>query len=121
MRLSLPAGVGAMAGTKMTDNAVYDPALRVLFNLFPESRRAGVSGLLEGPIKRAGGAIGNVVVLVALAVVLPLTLLPPVTGPRQARAFVIQREIVVAPVGAERGSVPDSPMRDLPGAPSDVP
>ncbi len=66
LRLSLPAGVGAMAGTKLQDNAVYDPALRVLFNLFPEEFRSRASGLIEGPVKRAGGALGSAVVLLAL-------------------------------------------------------
>jgi hypothetical protein len=36
VRLSLPAGVGAMSGTKLQDSAVYDPAIRVLYNLLPE-------------------------------------------------------------------------------------
>ena len=66
VRLSLPAGVGAMAGTKLQDNAVYDPAVRVLFNLFPEDIRPRAMALLEGPVKRAGGALGNVVTLVAV-------------------------------------------------------
>jgi hypothetical protein len=68
VRLSLPAGVGAMAGTKLQDNAVYDPAVRILFNLFPEDIRPRAMALLEGPVKRAGGALGNVVTLVAVAV-----------------------------------------------------
>jgi len=66
VRLSLPAGVGAMAGTKLQDNAVYDPAIRVLFNLFPGGIRSQAMALLEGPVKRAGGAIGNVVIIVAM-------------------------------------------------------
>jgi len=66
VRLSLPAGVGAMAGTKLQDNAVYDPAIRVLFNLLPGATRSRAMALLEGPVKRAGGAIGNVVILVAM-------------------------------------------------------
>jgi AAA family ATP:ADP antiporter len=68
MRLSLPAGVGAMAGTKLQDNAIYDPAVRVLFNLFPEDLRARAMTLLEGPVKRAGGALGNVAILAAMGV-----------------------------------------------------
>jgi hypothetical protein len=62
-RLSLPAGVGAMAGTKLQDNAVYDPALRVLYSLFPESIRSHATALLEGPLKRAGGALGNAITI----------------------------------------------------------
>lgn len=68
VRLSLPAGVGAMAGTKLQDNAVYDPALRVLYSLFPESLRPEATALIEGPVKRGGGSIGNGVVVLALAI-----------------------------------------------------
>lgn len=67
VRLSLPAGVGAMAGTKLQDDAVYDPAVRVLYNLFPEDMRSRASALIEGPVKRAGAALGNAVVLLGLA------------------------------------------------------
>ena len=68
VRLSLPAGVAAMAGTKLQDNAVYDPAVRVLFNLLPEDIRSRAMALLEGPVKRAGGAIGNVAVMLAVQI-----------------------------------------------------
>ena len=66
VRLSLPAGVGAMAGTKLQDHAIYDPAQRILFNLFPEAIRVRATALLEGPVKRSGGAVGNIVVLGAI-------------------------------------------------------
>jgi hypothetical protein len=68
LRLSLPVGVAAMAGTKLQDNAVYDPAVRVLFNLLPESIRSRSMALLEGPVKRSGGAIGNVATMLAVQV-----------------------------------------------------
>jgi ATP/ADP translocase len=67
VRLSLPAGVAAMAGTKVQDEAVYDPALRVLYSLFPDDVRARASALLEGPVKRGGGGVGNAAVVAALA------------------------------------------------------
>jgi len=66
IRLNLVAGVGALAGTKLQDNAVYDPAMRILFNLFPERDRSRATGLLEGPVKRAGGALGNILCLAAV-------------------------------------------------------
>jgi len=66
VRLSLPVGVAAMAGTKLQDNAVYDPAIRVLFNLLPEGIRSRSMALLEGPVKRAGGAIGNIATMFAV-------------------------------------------------------
>ena len=65
---SLPAGVAARAGTKLQDNAIYEPALRILYNLFPEEVRSRATTMLEGPIKRAGGAAGNLTMMVILAV-----------------------------------------------------
>ena len=68
IRLSLTVGMGAFAGTKLQDSAIYDPAMRILFNLFPERERTRATGLLEGPVKRAGGAIGNVLSMGAIQV-----------------------------------------------------
>ena len=67
LRLSLPTGVFAMAGTKLGDAAVYDPAQRIFYSLFPEGRRARVTAWLEGPVKRVGGVVGNLAILGALA------------------------------------------------------
>ena len=67
LRLSLPTGVFAMAGTKLGDSAVYDPAQRIFYSLFPEGRRARVMAWLEGPVKRVGGVVGNLAILAALA------------------------------------------------------
>ena len=66
IRLNLAAGIGALAGTKLQDSAIYDPAMRILFNLFPERERSRATGLLEGPVKRAGGALGNILSLAAM-------------------------------------------------------
>jgi hypothetical protein len=66
IRLNLPVGMGALAGTKLQDNAVYDPAMRILFNLFPERVRTRATGLLEGPVKRAGGAMGSLLIMGAI-------------------------------------------------------
>ncbi len=67
VQLSLPAGIAAMAAARLQDHAIHDPALRVLFNLFPERLRSRATALLEGPAKRIGGTLGNVLVLSALA------------------------------------------------------
>jgi hypothetical protein len=67
LRLSLPTGVFAMAGTKLGDSAVFDPAMRIFYSLFPESRRARATAWLEGPIKRIGGVLGNLAILGAVA------------------------------------------------------
>lgn len=71
-QMSLVVGVAATAATRLQDKAVYDPALRVLFSLFPESIRSRASAIVEGPVKRLGGAIGNVAVLNALALASPI-------------------------------------------------
>jgi hypothetical protein len=67
LSLSLPAGVAAMAGTKVQDEAIYDPALRVLYGLLPEKIRARATAFIEGPVKRGGGAFGNAAIVAALA------------------------------------------------------
>ncbi len=71
-QMSLAVGVGAMAATRLQDKAIYDPALRVLFSLFPEAIRSRASAVIEGPVKRGGGVIGNVVVLNALMISSPV-------------------------------------------------
>ncbi len=72
VRLSLAAGIIAVAGANLQDHAVYDPAQRILVTLFPERVRAAVTTLIEGPVKRSGGLVGNVLILVALAFGSPL-------------------------------------------------
>jgi len=62
------AGVVAKAGTEVEDKAVYDPGLRVLYNLFPANLRKKATALLEGPVKRAGGAVGNTLTIIATQV-----------------------------------------------------
>jgi AAA family ATP:ADP antiporter len=71
-RLSLPAGIGAVAATNLQDHAITDPAQKILVTLFTERVRAYVTALIDGPIKRAGGVLGNAVVLGALAVGTPI-------------------------------------------------
>ncbi len=63
LRLGLGAAVGAMAGATVQDHAVYDPAQRILVTLFPERQRPAATTLIQGPILRAGGAVGNLIVL----------------------------------------------------------
>ncbi len=67
LQLSLPMGVFAMAGTKLSDAAVFDPALRIFYSFFPENRRARMTTLIEGPVRRAGSVVGNLVILGSLA------------------------------------------------------
>jgi Cyclic nucleotide-binding domain len=71
VQLGLRAGIGAVAATTLEDHAVYDPAQRVLVTLFNERVRAVVTALIDGPVKRAGTAVGSLAVLVVLALASP--------------------------------------------------
>jgi hypothetical protein len=68
VQLGLRAGVTALGAGRVAEDGIAGSALRVLFNLFPESLRSRASGLLEGPVTRLGGMLGNGMVLVALEV-----------------------------------------------------
>ena len=65
-RLDLPSGIGAMGGTNLQDHAIQDPAQQILITLFPERVRAVATSLIQGPVQRTGGAVGNLLVLAAL-------------------------------------------------------
>jgi hypothetical protein len=71
VRLALPAGVAAVAAATLQDHAIYEPAQKILATLFRERVRPAVMTLVEGPVRRFGGALGNVVVLGALALGTP--------------------------------------------------
>jgi hypothetical protein len=63
----LLAGMSALGAARFAEVGIASTALRVLFNLFPESLRAQATALLQGPVERLGGALGNAAVLLALA------------------------------------------------------
>jgi AAA family ATP:ADP antiporter len=67
VRPGLMVGVAALGAGRITEDGIAGPGMRVLFNLFPERLRARASGLLQGPINRVGGVVGNGAVLLALA------------------------------------------------------
>ena len=71
VRLSLAPAVAAMAGVTLQDHAVYDPAQRVLVTLFPERQRPAATTLIEGPVQRTGGVLGNLLVLITIALASP--------------------------------------------------
>ena len=64
--MSLGVGVAAMVTTRLSNQALHQPAIKVLFNLLPESLRARATAFLDGPLDRLGGAMGNACVLLAL-------------------------------------------------------
>jgi ATP/ADP translocase len=66
VRLDLPAGIGAVAGANLQDHAIYEPAQKMLATLFPEPVRATAIAAIEGPVRRLGGAIGNIFIILAL-------------------------------------------------------
>ena len=66
-QFSLATGTAALLGTRLVDRTFYESGLRILHHLFPESIRATATTLLEGPVKRIGGGIGNVLTLTTLA------------------------------------------------------
>ncbi|MEE3215201.1 MAG: hypothetical protein VX259_06510, partial [Pseudomonadota bacterium] len=66
LSMNLAIGVGAMVATRLSNQALHQPAIKVLFNLLPESLRARATAFLDGPLDRFGGVLGNVLVLVAL-------------------------------------------------------
>lgn len=71
VRLDLPSGIGAVGSTNLQDHAIQEPAQRILVTLFPERLRAAATSLIEGPVQRFGGALGNVLVLTVLAIASP--------------------------------------------------
>jgi hypothetical protein len=66
-RLGLPEGVAALSGATVQDQAVHDPSQRLLCALFPEEIRPRVLALVEGTAKRAGGVLGNLLVIATVA------------------------------------------------------
>jgi len=68
VRLTLPGGITSLGAARVAEDGIAEPARRVLFTLFPESLRARASGMLEGPVYRLGGMLGNGFLLLALAI-----------------------------------------------------
>ncbi len=73
-RLDLPSGIGAVGGTNLQDHAIQEPAQKILATLLPERVRAAATSLIEGPVQRTGSALGNILVLCALAVSTPASI-----------------------------------------------
>jgi CRP/FNR family cyclic AMP-dependent transcriptional regulator len=67
LQFGLRAGASALATGRIAEDAVAESALRVLFNLFPESIRSRASGLLQGPVAKLGSASGNLAALAAIS------------------------------------------------------
>lgn len=63
---TLGAGILAMAAATLQDHSLQEPAERTLGTLFSERLRPTVAAWIEGPVKRTGGVLGNLLVLAAL-------------------------------------------------------
>ena len=64
---ALFAAFATFGTARVTEAGISDSAARVLYNLFPDGVRARATGLLEGPVNRLGGVLGNGFVLEAIA------------------------------------------------------
>lgn len=66
VQFGVRAGAVALASGRIAEDGIAQSALRVLFNLFPESIRARASAVLLGPIAKLGSASGNLAALAAI-------------------------------------------------------
>jgi hypothetical protein len=64
----LVAAMASFGVARVAEDGISNSAARVLYNLFPDGTRVRASGLLEGPVYRLGGVLGNTFVLGAIAV-----------------------------------------------------
>lgn len=62
-----PAAMGALTAASVQDRALYEPAQRILLTLLPDRLRPAGGPLIEGPVRRLGGAIGNLLMIAVLA------------------------------------------------------
>lgn len=64
---ALLAAFMTWGAAQVSEDGISDSAIRVLYNLFSDGVRSQATGLLEGPVNRLGGVLGNSFVLGALA------------------------------------------------------
>lgn len=79
-RFGLPTAMPAAMGTSVLDHTVDDPAQRILSALLPMRIRTAATSLIQGPAKRAGAALGSLLILAAVTVAdpahIPLVAIP---------------------------------------------
>lgn len=63
---SLAVAMPASVATGVLDRTVQDPSQRILAGLLPRDGRTAASGLVSGPAKRAGAALGCALLLLAI-------------------------------------------------------
>jgi hypothetical protein len=67
VRFGLPTAMPATMGTSVLDHTVYEPALRILASLLPQRIRTAATSVIQGPAKRAGAALGSLLILALVA------------------------------------------------------
>lgn len=67
VRFGLTAAMPATVGAGVIDHTIYEPAHRVLGSLLPSRMRATAASLIQGPSKRAGAALGSLLILAVVA------------------------------------------------------
>jgi len=65
----LPTAMPATTGTGVLDHTIYEPAQRILSALLPLKIRVAATSVIQGPAKRAGAALGSLLVLAVIATV----------------------------------------------------
>lgn len=117
----LGVAIVAMAAASLQDKALGEPAERTLATLFPESTRPTVAALLDGMLKRFGGVLGNVLVMVTISLsiegVLPHIAIPfafvwLVAGVSLARVYPALLLEAASQTRFGRGDAPDADLLD---------
>ncbi|HEY2772547.1 MAG TPA: cyclic nucleotide-binding domain-containing protein [Candidatus Binatia bacterium] len=70
-KFGLPTAMPAMVGTSVVDHTIYEPAQRILSALLPPRMRSSATGIVQGPAKRAGAALGSLLVLLIVTFLNP--------------------------------------------------
>ncbi len=117
----LGIAIVAMAAASLQDKALGEPAERTLATLFPETTRPTVAALLDGMLKRGGGALGNIIVLVTISasleaalprVAVPLAFLWLIAGIALARVYPALLLEAATQTRFGRGEAPDADLLD---------
>ena len=70
-RFGLATAMPASMSTSVLDHTVYEPAVRILGNLLPQRIRTVATSFIQGPAKRAGAALGSLLILAVVATLEP--------------------------------------------------
>lgn len=117
----LGVAIAAMAAASLQDKALGEPAERTLATLFPERVRPTIAALLDGILKRFGGVLGNVLVLITISlsleailprVAIPFAFLWLAAGIALARVYPALLLEAATQTRFGRGEAPDADLLD---------